>query len=269
MRATLAGLGAQAALEGQEAGFVLASFRRACYVAFPAGLVALVAPDVLPGPLHLVLDRLPPAPARGARVSVAGGAIGAAGWSVRTREVSLWTGVLPDPQDLRAGSRTALAAGRRVAAGSALTTGPFRERANRARASLLAGDLDDAAALLVGLGPGLTPAGDDALCGILLVLRCVLGEGFEPRAMGIAGGAQTTEPSRAFLAWAARGQALAPAHDLLIAAARGDEVAATTAFETLGRVGETSGSDFVLGLGWGFEAVTAGAASYREAMTSR
>lgn len=269
MRATLAGLGAHAALEGKLEGRVIASFERACYVAFPAGLVALVGPDVLPGPLHLLLDGPPPASRPGTPVSVTGATLAAEGWIVDTEAVPLWRGKLPGPEALRAGARAALPAGRQVAARTALSTGPFRARAARARTSLLAGDLDQAAALLVGMGPGLTPAGDDTLAAILFVLRAALGEGFELHSARLAGEARTTEPSRAFLAWAARGQALAPAHDLLLAAAGDDREAATAACEALGRVGDTSGSDFVLGLGWGFEALAAGTTFYTETASSR
>lgn len=248
---------------------MLAAFSRACYVAFPTGLVALVDPDVPPGPLHLVLDGPPPTATRGTPVSVSEAALQAAGWVIETRSVPLWRGRLPELEALRAGARAALAAGRAVAARTSLTTGTLRDRAGQARTSLLAGDLDEAAALLVGLGPGLTPAGDDALAAILLVLRAAFGEGFEQHSSRIADEARTTEPSRAFLAWAARGQALAPAHDLLLAAARGDQDAATSSCEALGSVGATSGSDSVCGLEWGLEAVAAGTAFYTETAISR
>ncbi len=267
MKATLAGLGARAALDEGRDGRVMASFTRACYVEFPAGLVALVAPEVMPGPIHLVLDGAPPVDTRGTRVSVTGAALEAPGWSVDTRGVAPWVGTLPEPTALIAGAGIALAAGRPVAARSALRTSPLLERADRGRAALLAGDLDTIASLLVGLGPGLTPAGDDALAGILLVLRCVLGERFESPALALDG-ADTTMPSRAFLCWVGRGQALAPAHDLLNAAAAGDQAAAVAACEALGAVGDTSGPDFVLGIVWGLEAVSAEAAFYPEAATS-
>lgn len=269
MKAVLAGIGARAALEGCRDGLVMASFTRACYVDFPAGLVALVAPEVMPGPIHLVLDGAPPADTRGTRVSVTGAALEAPGWSVNTRGVASWVGTLPEPGALVAGARIALAAIRPVAARSALRTSPFFERADRGRAALLAGDLDKITKLLVGLGPGLTPAGDDVLAGVLLVLRCVLGERFEAHPALVADGLDTTTPSRAFLSWAGRGQAIAPAHDLLNAVAGGDQATIAAACEVLGRVGDTSGPDFVLGLMWGLEAVSAGAAFYREAATSR
>ena len=269
MKAVLSGLGAQAALQGGRDGRVMASFTRACYVEFPAGLVALAAPEVMPGPIHLVLDGAPPVDTRGTRVSTTGASLEAPDWSVDTREVAPWVGVLPEPAALLAGAGVALRAGRPVAARSALRTSPFLERADRGRAALLAGDLDEITQLLVGLGPGLTPAGDDALAGILLVLRCVLGERFEAHPALVAYGVDTTAPSRAFLHWAGRGQALAPAHDLLSAAADRDQAAAAAACEALGSVGDTSGPDFVLGLVWCLEAVSAGAEFYPEAATSR
>jgi hypothetical protein len=268
MKATLAGPGALGALEGGRDGRVIASFTRVCYIEFPAGLVALVAPEVMPGPIHVVLDGAPPADARGTRVSMTPSALEAPGWRMDTRAVARWAGALPEPAALLAGAPIALAAGGPIAARSALRTGQYLMRADSGHAALLAGDLDDTARLLVGLGPGLTPAGDDALCGILLVLRCVLGERFEAEAALVTDRLDTTAPSRAFLHWAGRGQALAPAHDLLNAAAEDDQAAAAAACEALGRVGDTSGRDFVLGLAWGLEAVSAGAAFY-PAATSR
>lgn len=269
MKATLAGLGARAALEEGRDGRVMASFARACYVEFPAGLVALVAPDVMPGPIHLVLDGAPPADTRGTRVSMTGTALEGPGWSVDTRGVAPWIGTFPEPTALVAGARIAFEEGRSIAARSALKTSPLLERADRGHAALLEADLDEMVLALGGLGPGLTPAGDDALCGILLVLRCVLGARFEAYAARVAQSVDTTAPSRAFLSWAGRGQALAPAHDLLSAAAEGDPAAAAAACEALGSVGDTSGPDFILGLVWGLEAVSAGTAFYREAATSR
>ena len=60
--------------------------------------------------------------------------------------------------------------------------------------------------------------------------------------------ARASEPSISFLVWAARGQALAPAHDLLLTAAAGRVEEATRCAALLGRVGASSGADLCLGI---------------------
>jgi hypothetical protein len=143
---------------------------------------------------------------------------------------------------------------RELAARSALHADPFRDRAARAHAWLETGDLIEAAAHLAGLGPGLTPAGDDALAGLLFVRRILEGEQAESGLLSAAAAARTTEIAAAFLSWAAKGQALSPGHDLVGAAARGDRMACEAACASLARIGETSGADFVLGLTWALAA---------------
>ncbi|MGH2631313.1 MAG: hypothetical protein ACRDHI_12270, partial [Actinomycetota bacterium] len=70
MRASVFGSGARAALHG--AGRVVAWFPRACYVSMPSGVIALVSPDVQPGPIHVVLDRPLPPTASGADARLVG-----------------------------------------------------------------------------------------------------------------------------------------------------------------------------------------------------
>jgi len=110
-------------------------------------------------------------------------------------------------------------------------------------------DLLEVAARLGGAGPGLTPAGDDALGGILFALKAM---GCDDDLVAVARRVRTTAISGAFLLWAARGQALAPVHDLLAAAVAGDVPAARSAARALGNVGHSSGADFAQGLCWGW-----------------
>ncbi|MGH2629129.1 MAG: DUF2877 domain-containing protein, partial [Actinomycetota bacterium] len=137
---------------------------------------------------------------------------------------------------------------------SSLHAEPYRERGARAHRLLAEGRVEEAARVLVGVGPGLTPSGDDALAGAVLALRAAIGPDAEPLTRRAADAGETGEISRSFLRWAARGQALASAHDLLLAAAGGDGQGTARAARRLGMVGETSGADFLLGLRWGVEA---------------
>src|SRR6266550_9093127 len=207
-------MGAAEALAHPGEARVLASFPRALYVATPGGIAAFVAPGVEPGPLHVLLDAAPTREA--ARIGLAG--------------VPVWRGALPDPGSLAAALPLVLQVLDPVA-GSNLVP------AERAAAAVLAlgkgdtGDLREAATRLGGAGPGLTPAGDDALGGILFALGAL---GFHDDLVAVARHVRTTAISGAFLLWAARGQALAPVHDLLAAAVAGDAAAAASAARALG-----------------------------------
>jgi hypothetical protein len=242
VKALLAGIGAAEALahpvflSGALRGAsgeaeVLASFPKAVYVATPAGIAALVAPGVGPGPLHVLLDTTPTPEA---------GHVGLGG-------VPIWRGALPDPGSLAAAVPLVLEVLAPVA-GSHLVPA---ERAAAAVLALGEGDLLEVAARLGGAGPGLTPAGDDALGGILFALGAM---GCNADLVAVARQVRTTAISGAFLLWAARGQALGPVHDLLAAAVAGDVPAARSAARLLRHVGHSSGADFAQGLSWGLSA---------------
>jgi hypothetical protein len=228
VRAVLAGVGGAEALADPGETRVLASFPRAVYVATPAGIAALVGPGVAPGPLHILLDAPPSAAVP--RVELAG--------------VPAWRGELPGRERLAAALPLILDLLAPVAAGNLVPV-------HRAKAALLAlrsGNLVEVADLLGGAGPGLTPAGDDALGGILFGLRAM---GQDGDLLAVGRRVQTTAISAAFLMWAARGQALSPVHDLLAAAAAGDVPAARSAARALRSVGHSSGADFAQGVCWG------------------
>ena len=244
--ARLIGGHAAAALASGD-GEVVAAYRKAAWVRLPGGPVALTAPAIPPGPLHVTLDGPLPS-ARGAAVRRAGSRLHVGGSVVELGGARPWTGPLPDPDEVRRGAGLVVWATAAVAAGSALTTAPYREPARRAVARLRDGDLAGAVDTLAGLGPGLTPAGDDALAGMLLALRAVEGPDAEPRLVAAVAGAPTTTLSLTVLRCAAAGQALAPVHQLLGAAARGDRAAALAAATAVAEVGATSGADFCYGL---------------------
>lgn len=220
------GLGAQEALAAGHPGTVLAVFRKAVYVRMPAGLVALTTVDVPPGPIH----------ARGAlprRWLAAGDRV-----TVDIAGATVWRG---EPPAHAAGALDVLA----TAPASALAGYPSQVAA--AVAALDGGDLDGAVDALTGLGPGLTPAGDDALAGILLVA------GDRDAAIAAAARARTNDIACAFLRWAARGQSIEPVHRLLAGGGR-------PALADLLRFGHSSGADLAFGLRLGLrERIATGA----------
>jgi hypothetical protein len=228
VKALLAGMGAAEALAHPGEAEVLAWFPRVLYVATPAGIAALVAPGVEPGPLHVLLDATPTPEA--AHIGLGGAPI--------------WRGAPPDPGSLAAALPLVLQVLGPVARSNLVPP----ERAAAAVLALEKGDLPEVAARLGGAGPGLTPAGDDALGGILFALAALA---CDADLVAVARQVRTTAISGAFLLWAARGQALGPVHDLLAAAVSGDVPAARSAARALGNVGHSSGADFAQGLCWG------------------
>ncbi len=238
-------------------------YRRAAYLRLPAGIVAVVAPGVPPGPLWITPgppeawvvsgDSSGPAPEPwlrlqvDGRVAVGDGWLEVAGTRLPVGAAETWRGSLPNPARLDAAVPLALGV-LGAAPPSALLDDPWPAALRRARAALEQGDLSAAAASLGGLGPGLTPAGDDVLAGVLLARRALGGAGAEPELVAVARGVATTGLSGALLVWAARGQAVEPVHDLLGALAAGDRTAAAAGVERVATFGASSGADLLLGL---------------------
>ena len=110
-------------------------------------------------------------------------------------------------------------------------------------------DLTSPVAALVGLGQGLTPSGDDLLCGLTLALP--QSGTWAPRrsalVAAVATAAHTTVPlSASFLADAGRGQARSQIHQLVSALATGIDV--PSAVEGVLTIGHRSGHDLLTGL---------------------
>ncbi|WP_165498610.1 DUF2877 domain-containing protein [Streptomonospora litoralis] len=107
---------------------------------------------------------------------------------------------------------------------------------------------DDACARLIGRGPGLTPSGDDLVCGYLLAARHLGGpQAAAPLAAAAQrAGSATTALSAALIGHAAAGRACPEAVALLDALSGHAPVA--PALATLRGIGHTSGTDLALGL---------------------
>jgi hypothetical protein len=116
-------------------------------------------------------------------------------------------------------------------------------------------DLDEAVRRAVGRGPGLTPAGDDVLVGILAVLTAPPGApGREPvsarlRAALAPALPATTEISRALLSQASHGHVSRPVWELTrsVLSGRADAASAQARADVLA-TGATSGGDTCAGL---------------------
>ncbi len=244
-RAPELGLGAAEVLSVPGTGTVVGVYSKAAYLRLPGGLVALTTFDVPSGPIHLrcsePLGRLRP----GDRAVVAGTVLQAGPLLLALGGAQVWEGRLPAGDLAGAGERFAadLAA---AAAGSSLDPALAR----RAAGLLGDGDLAGAGGCLGGAGPGLTPAGDDCLAGILLISK-VRGRPAED----IASGVETNQVARAFLHWAARGQSIEPVHRFLVSAEEADIGGAADALKELTNFGHSSGADLALGLKLGLELI--------------
>lgn len=119
------------------------------------------------------------------------------------------------------------------------------------------GATETAVRALVGLGPGLTPSGDDALCGVLLALRAA----GRARAAALLTGAvragldRTTSLSASLLLAAAQGWCLPQMQLLVRTLAAGGELERPTA--EVAAVGHSSGADLLTGLTEGLTAASA------------
>ena len=101
---------------------------------------------------------------------------------------------------------------------------------------------------LLGLGPGLTPSGDDLLCGALVALHAI-GKVDAARDLhgAIAGAADlaTSPLSAAFLRAAAVGQSSESLHEIIILLLENQSV--SRPLEAVARIGHTSGWDALAG----------------------
>lgn len=245
MRTTTAavsvGAGVAAALKFPGPGFagrVAGVFGVGFYVVGDEGaLFAVLGPGSWPGPLHLVTASLPGLPAAGERVTAAGTTLAAGGLEIDFSGAQLWDPDLPDRLDYDPA----------VWAGAVPPVEPDLAPVwDEVAVSVAASDLVSACRLLEGRGGGLTPAGDDALAGIMLVAAADRTQ--RPTLRRLAQRARTSELSRAFLTWAARGSSIEPAHAVLEAAASGDRAGLVRAARTLAAVGASSGRTLLAGL---------------------
>lgn len=230
---------------------VLAAFPTAVYARLASGdVVAVVTSDGLRLPNALVVaahsgDRPCTRHAGSSGGAVTGGALVLDG--VRYRPVRTWTPPASTAGALRAQAVGELAAAlppsphtgevaRRLRAGTALLDTALRTR----------GPLDAAAAALVGLGPGLTPAGDDVLAGAL-VTCAHLGVGAPQLAAAVQERAPaTTALSADLLRHAGHGRAAPPVLDVVASLVGTCPV--TPALVRLLGVGSTSGHDTATGV---------------------
>jgi len=225
-------------------GEVRTAFRRSCYVGFADGRYACIGDASLGrGPLNALVTDFQ-LPAIGTRVAL----------SVASRWQPL--ALAPNPQ-IDIGALENAARGRVPHEGfGGLIVGAHNSLSGHAQPALealenwlIGNALDDEAQMLVGLGPGLTPSGDDYLGGILIALHALerkpqaqaLWRWLEPRLK------RTSAISAAHLAAAATGEGHEALHACLEAlASRNADW--TRTLDQVANVGHVSGWDALAGI---------------------
>lgn len=109
--------------------------------------------------------------------------------------------------------------------------------------------IGDVALQLQGRGPGLTPAGDDALVGFVYVaLACGHADAVEARQAAAEAALATGEPSASLLRAAADGEVFGPAAGMLHALVRADGARLASAVRNLTTLGRTTGRAILTGI---------------------
>lgn len=253
-------------LAASATGSLLATFSRSCYLDLAGRIVALVAPDLLRGPLNVVVD--PPrtfafaALRAGAAVHLAPPRLAIDGGptfdltGARTWDAHLLPLARVDREVLQQridrikrvlaeapGESLAHPAGRSARAADGM---------DALYAGLRAADTEAVAfgaRRLAGLGAGLTPSGDDVLTGVLVAVSLLAPPHAGPvrRAVMDAVRDRTTRISLAYVEAAARGEAGEAWHLLARHLEGGPDEAVGGAAARVMAFGETSGADMLAG----------------------
>lgn len=180
---------------------------------------------------------------------------GAAPWGKAPGEASAEASAEPSPEDRDRGLGTRQGATRRELASRAIDLG-------RSALSSRQEGLAKAVARLVGLGQGLTPSGDDLLCGFLAAARCAAPEaGREALLRGLGEALEKALPatnaiSASMLRCAIQGLFPDALLDLAAALAAEDSQEAASALARVSAMGHSSGADLCGGFLYGIGLLT-------------
>ena len=261
---------AQRFVERHASARVAAVFSRSLHLESEGDFACIGDPSIGRGPLNAVLDlggwaelTTPPSPP-GKSASIVQGVIRIGTMVLDTTGAERWHPTAWPPAARRKGDLQALQRLQGLAAEQAPRDGLARivfdlmgdpcsalervalPRVERLRAWIAARQSALPPIDLLGLGPGLTPSGDDVLCGMLVALHAV---GWTDLARDLhaqiakAAPSATSPISRAFLRAAAEGLGCEALHEAISAILEGHTEALAGHIEALGRIGHTSGWD--------------------------
>ena len=292
LRAVSIGSRVASVLQRGASGRVCAVFERSIHIAVNDEIVCIGGAGIGNGPLNAIVEpaiasRWPAGIEAGERAEIAGRAIPLRRWRLDFSGARTWR---PDPWPLPTNAvavRATLDRARSIVGerapydglarlailGEHISSGAPSDALARIAAPRLAalGDwlaevelnagAPDGIVGLLGLGPGLTPSGDDVLSGALIGLHAV---GAEALAAQMAGALlpeapnATTPLSCAFLEAAATGEGGEALHGFIGAVVTGQRDRLDAVVDSLGRIGHTSGWDALAGA---YLALTAWAAA--------
>lgn len=222
-------------------GSVCGVFSRVFYLRFGDRILALCRADVASGPLHLRLAALP-AVGLGDPAVFEAGRLQVGSTTVTLRADRRWG---PQPVSVAALTKSV---GVRHPSRLPRDPGIGQLRDLPAVRDLVAErDLEALARLVGGRGPGLTPAGDDFLAGVLIIDALLHPGEPAPRRAAVEA-VTTTDVAAAFLRWAALGQCIQPVHDVVSAISTGQPAGEAEARAGLRATGASSGQALLLGL---------------------
>ncbi|MEA2197554.1 MAG: hypothetical protein QOJ25_1605 [Solirubrobacteraceae bacterium] len=248
-------------------GVVRGVGRAAAYVDFDGFVVAVTRPGVALMPNGVALGTRPPElgwARPGARVSLAPGRLGDVVWEAAwppVWESRLCAETSVRPEALRArGAEILVACGLEAKPDPAALARAFNLDAEAAAVALLLGSVAsrdaapaaDAAELLIGRGPGLTPVGDDviaAAAGVASIAGWSEGELRAWREAVLPGDlrSRTTALSATLLELAGRGEVIEPVHGLLDGDA--GDARWRSAVHRLVRIGASTGGAYAAAAG--------------------
>ncbi|MGC9394941.1 MAG: DUF2877 domain-containing protein [Anaerolineae bacterium] len=259
---------------------VLGHFRRAVDLLIDGKVIALVLPEAGNGPFNVVVTTLPDTPlSRHVNLTWASNVFHIGPWQIDfNAETRCWN---PRPSwetfTLRPARLVQLRdiaiheAATRAPTGSpfvGLLTGQPFPLVTALGCALTANDtagIQDAAAAIAGLGPGLTPSGDDFLAGVMLGMRIANSElrithhasriTHHVSCIFAAAAPRTTRLSRAFLHAASQGLADEHWHHLLAALSAEDPARLEYTTTRVLNHGASSGLDMVAGFLWQLKAL--------------
>ena len=277
--ATLIGGTARDALRDGAKGNVAAAFRRSFYVQTGARRLACIGPAGLgAGPLNVLLaDGWDAAmlPRQNTPIHVIGGHLRIGPLAIDLDRAAAWR---PNPVNWSASAIgdahrriASFAAGRLPGEGLApvVFTNVAEDAVARRAAPAIAALKDwlggkggaappEACVILVGLGPGLTPSGDDLIGGVLIALRSLGRHDAADRlavwVLRLAD--RTNNISLAHLTAATAGEGSAALHAALSALAAGDSPALSQSVDALAAIGHVSGWDALAGVALVFAAAS-------------
>lgn len=240
-------------------GYVASRFERVCNLVDDEGcVIALTLPVVGNGPFSIVVDaaagrfmELRP----DQRAYVDAECIVVGDWHILLSNAYVWDSTLPENGQLQLTPGIAAILRpyaqwpvRAVDTPAAAAMTRLLTRGARALSEALEqrSDLAAAARQLVGLGHGLTPAGDDYLVGVVAALW-LLGDRDRAAIIARSAAPHTTTLSIAFLTAAAQGQFVEPWHQMARALARQNELECGAAAHHIAEIGASSGRDALAG----------------------